>query len=43
MDPDPDPYISLMDADPDSDPALDPTSFFSDFKDAKNLSHIFFF
>ncbi len=41
-DPDPDPYLWLMD--PDPDPTSDPTSFFIDFKDAKQniFFHIFF-
>ncbi len=33
----PDPYLCLMDADPD------PTPFFSDFKDAKNIFFFFMF
>jgi hypothetical protein len=38
---DPDPYLWLID--PDSDPTLDPTPFFLNFKDAKKISLFIFF
>jgi hypothetical protein len=37
----PDPYLGLMDQDPDSTPDLTP--FFIDFKDAKKIFFLFFF
>ncbi len=39
----PDPYLWLMDPDPDRAPTSDPTPFFNDFKDAKKWFFSYFF
>jgi hypothetical protein len=39
----PDPYLWLIDQDPDSDTTPDPIPFFSDFKNAKKILFRVFF